>query len=185
MTLKLYGNGNIENVDSITTSASATLSATELGNLDGVTGSLLQDPGAWTSYTPTLTASTTSPTLGSGSIAEGQYIKIGKLVVGSYLIRFGTSGINTGSGTYRVSLPSTISEIITGNQYIYGGGYIYDSNAGLGRILNHVYSNGLSYATLGLLETTTNVFSNVTNSSPWTWAASDEIQGNFMYLEAS
>lgn len=40
MTLKLYGNGNIENVDSIVTSASATLSATELGYIDGVTSAL-------------------------------------------------------------------------------------------------------------------------------------------------
>lgn len=36
MSLRLYGNGNIENVDSIVTSASATLSSTELGYLDGI-----------------------------------------------------------------------------------------------------------------------------------------------------
>lgn len=38
MALRLYGDGNIENVDSITTSASATLSSTELGYLDGIGG---------------------------------------------------------------------------------------------------------------------------------------------------
>lgn len=38
MTLKLYGSGSIENVDSIVTSASANISGTELGFLDGING---------------------------------------------------------------------------------------------------------------------------------------------------
>ena len=38
--------------------------------------------GAYTTYTPTLTASTTSPTLGSGSTAVGYYKRIGRIVHG-------------------------------------------------------------------------------------------------------
>jgi hypothetical protein len=192
MPLDINGQGSISGITSLNTSASVTLSETELGYLDGVTSGLQSQintksnsPTSWISYTPQLTATTTNPTLGTGGIIEGQYIKIGNLVIGNYFIRFGTSGVNAGSGTYRVSLPSQISEIITGNQYVYGSGYVFDLSAGAGRILNNVYSNGNSFVTLGYMETTSNVFSNATNAAPWTWAASDEIQGNFMYMEAS
>jgi hypothetical protein len=59
----------------------------------------------WQDHTPTLTASTTNPTLGTGSVQWGRYCKVGTTVVYQGLVKFGTSGINVGSGTYWFSLP--------------------------------------------------------------------------------
>ena len=36
------------------------------------------ETGAWDTYTPALTASTSNPTLGSGSTVTGRYIKLGR-----------------------------------------------------------------------------------------------------------
>lgn len=55
-------------------------------------------------FTPNLTAATTNPTLGTGSVKQGRYVQIGKHVEASGGIRFGTSG-NAGSGEYHIDLP--------------------------------------------------------------------------------
>lgn len=59
----------------------------------------------WTAYTPALTAATTNPTLGTGSSATGSYLQVGKFVVATGRIAFGTSGVAAGSGRYSISLP--------------------------------------------------------------------------------
>lgn len=61
----------------------------------------------WTPYTPTLTAATTNPTLGSGSKRFGEYVQIGAFVAVHVLIEFGTSGTSQGSGAYSIGLPVT------------------------------------------------------------------------------
>lgn len=70
-------------------------------------------PGAWTAWTPALTAATTNPTLGSGSVQEGSYMQLGKLVIAHFNIQFGSSGQNAGSGEYRISLP--VAAVTTGS----------------------------------------------------------------------
>ena len=61
--------------------------------------------GAYDSSTPTLTATVTSPTLGSGSSATGYYKRLGRWVRGKAVITFGSSGTNAGSGDYGLLLP--------------------------------------------------------------------------------
>jgi hypothetical protein len=143
-------------------------------SIDGVVMS-----GAWTSYTPALTASTTNPTLGTGSITTGKYIKIGRTVIGWFIIYFGSSGTAAGTGTYQVSFPVTPAASATDHITI-GHGYLYN-----GTIL-HLYSlfqaSGSSVM-VGLLDSSTAV-SFVTASVPWTWGANNRILGNFQY-EAS
>jgi hypothetical protein len=75
------------------------------GSLASVAVRLDGYEAAWTTYTPALTATTTSPTLGTGSAAAGRYIRIGKTVHFFASITFGSSGVAAGSGTYQVSLP--------------------------------------------------------------------------------
>lgn len=58
----------------------------------------------YTTYTPTLTAATTNPTLGTGATATGRYYTDGKHVEGDVNIIFGSS-LSAGSGSYRISLP--------------------------------------------------------------------------------
>jgi hypothetical protein len=55
-------------------------------------------------YTPTLGATTTNPTLGSGSTAVGHWWRSGHWVEGYARFEFGTS-MNAGSGTYYISVP--------------------------------------------------------------------------------
>jgi hypothetical protein len=65
---------------------------------------------AWLSYTPTITASPTSPTLPSSYNLHGKYFVQGKLL--TVIFNFSgnsSSGAAGGSGTYIISLPATYS----------------------------------------------------------------------------
>lgn len=64
--------------------------------------------GALQTYTPVLTAVTTNPSLGSGGdfTQSGRYWLLpGGIVEVDILLRFGSSGVSLGSGTYIISLP--------------------------------------------------------------------------------
>ena len=119
--------------------------------------------GAWTSYTPVLTASTTNPTLGTGSTQEGAYAEFGKLIVFRVYIQFGTASVNAGSGFYSVSLPVTAAA-----NRLSAHALLIDNSTG----------NRRNY---GCVISATNVVSMqggdivVQATSPWTFAASDQI----------
>ena len=130
---------------------------------------------AWQTFTPTLTATTTNPTLGSGSVATGAYVQIGKTILGRLVLVFG-SGAAAGSGTYRISVPVTANS--SGPQA--GGGFVFDNSAVLAR-LNSVdlatttnFECRIDNAGLGL----------VTDAVPWVWAQNDQISFFFMYQAA-
>jgi hypothetical protein len=61
--------------------------------------------GAWTSYTPTWTASTTNPTLGNGTL-NGRYLKTGRTIHNIIELTAGST-TTYGSGTYAFSLAAT------------------------------------------------------------------------------
>lgn len=67
--------------------------------------------GAWTSYTPSLTAATTNPT-GYTTTGSG-YIAVGKLIIFRAFI---TMGASTGAGAYSITLPVTPANLATGSQ---------------------------------------------------------------------
>jgi hypothetical protein len=141
----------------------------------------LMQPGAWQLYTPALTATTTNPTLGTGSVAFGHYYQIGKQVTVQFRIVFGTSGVNAGSGLYRVSLPVTPE---TTTICIYGTFWAYDSSAAASAIgaLN-ITSGGLIQFLYSAAAPSGNS-SEITNAAPWTWAASDQLRGTLTYEAA-
>lgn len=132
------------------------------------------DPGAWATFSPTLTAVTTNPTLGSGSSSVGRYCQVGKLVTALIRITFGTSGVNPGSGEYRVALPVTARDA---DQAI-GCAYGFDSSAG----------TFVVWASSDVLTTTFRFHrdgaSTVGHNAPWTWAASDQIRAVLTYEAA-
>lgn len=137
-------------------------------------------PGAWSSYTPALTASVTNPTLGSGSGATGVYQQIGKLVVVQLKFQFGSSGVNAGSGLYSISVP------VTGDAYgsvgypaLGSAGFVDDASTGARKMVACFFDN-LDRDKIDL----TTEGGNVTNSAPWTWAASDQILLGFFYQAA-
>ena len=132
---------------------------------------------AWTLYTPVLTASTTNPTLGAGSSAEGRYLKVGRLVVYRFKIAFGTSGVNAGSGFYKVSAPvnrntafsAVCTSTIYGNDVSVGTRNHGFANFSGDNAFEIFYLNGVAYSA----------------TTPWTWAASDTIEGQLVYEAAA
>jgi len=138
-----------------------------------LTAATLNTIGAvWETYTPTLTASTTNPTLGTGSSASGKYGRVNKLVYGQGQINFGSAGVVAGSGFYFVSLP--ITALASGQ--VIGQFQIYDSSAGavyLGTVISDTTTRGIMY--YGAPSTV------VTNSTPMVWAANDFIRYTFQY----
>lgn len=73
-----------------------------------LTAATLNTIGAvWETYTPTLTASTTNPNLGSTGTATGRYARVNKIVIGNAQFTFNGAGIAAGLGFYFCSLPIT------------------------------------------------------------------------------
>lgn len=132
--------------------------------------------GTSASFTPVLNAVTSNPTLGSGSQVSGRYVVHGGWVFAVVRITFGTSGVNAGSGEYRIPLPVTAGS--DASDAPLGFGYLYDSS---GSAANLVVPMAVDTSTARLIRDTG--FS-VTNAAPWTWAASDQIRLSFSYTAA-
>lgn len=139
--------------------------------------SKLQEIGAvWETWTPVLTASTTNPTLGTGSASVGRYGRINKTVFGNVAINFGTSGALPGTGFYFVTVPITAQASGT----LIGQGYIFDASTSLVR---HVVALMDNTTRMGLwIDNATNFAVAATN--PWTWSNSDQIRVQFEYEAA-
>lgn len=131
---------------------------------------------AFQSYTPVLTATTTNPTLGSGSVQVGEYFQIGKLVVGRAVIVFGGAGQAPGSGTYRISVPVTANA--AGPKV--GSGDILDNSANLIRLIGAELATTTEFQ----LRIDNSGLGLVTDAVPWVWAPNDQISFFFVYRAA-
>jgi hypothetical protein len=80
--------------------------------------------GAWTVWTPVLTAVTTNPTLGTGGSTRGRYTMAGKGIKANGLITFGTAAATAGSGVYLISIPTGV----------FGPGYQFDDLVGYAEV---------------------------------------------------
>jgi len=130
---------------------------------------------AWTSYTPTLTASTTNPT---NWTQTGYYMQVGKLVVAKFRLAAGAS-MTAGSGTYRVALPVNAA-YTAGTEFASGGVEMWDASANTIQI-GIASPRNTAYLQITYPGTTTNT---VGNAAPWTWAANDTITGTLTYEAA-
>lgn len=142
------------------------ISVTDLDTVEVWDGSawkvLCRYAADWVSFTPTLTATTTSPTLGTGSSAVGRYQRVGNTVNYAAKITFGSSGVVAGSGSYLFSLP--LGADLTLNVPI-GRAIVYDSSANTHYVGAHFPDTQM----------VTHASTVVTNSAPIAWAASDYI----------
>lgn len=147
--------------------------------------------GAYTSYTPTLTGSSSDPTLGSGSTAVGYYKRLGRIVTGYCQIIFGTSGVAVGSGYYGLLLP-----VVPANRdQPIGIGYCYDASDSYRFVVAAaaVSTYYWSAATRKAIIVNTNVAGEgigtgdnpVGAANPWAWEASDQILIQFNYEAAA
>jgi hypothetical protein len=104
--------------------------------IDSYAGPCLRS-GVLQTYTPSLTATTTDPTLGTAGIAEGWYYQIFDQIYTGGELRFDT-GFTAGSGTYLVSLPfpaKTLTPPSTtiGKGPIIGNGQLWDNSVATAR----------------------------------------------------
>lgn len=132
---------------------------------------------AWTSYTPTLTASTTSPT---NWTQTGYYMRAGKMFSVKGTLTAGAS-MTAGSGTYRIALPGNASTTLT-NAVVEGTFYLYDNSGAVGATHYAGYVANTAY--IQMIGATGGAVTTVSNSAPWTWAANDFIQFAFTYEAA-
>lgn len=129
----------------------------------------------WTSYTPSLTGTTTNPTLGTGSSRTGAWQRDGRRVTVRANIKFGTSGAAAGSGFYEISLPFNAKVLSTGRQAA-GAAYTYDSSG-------NDFEDGVAFIDTSVADRVRLSIAGgvITNSFPWTWAVSDELGFTITY----
>ena len=134
---------------------------------------------AWTSYTPTLTASTTNPT---NWTQTGYYMRAGKLVICKFILTAGAS-VTAGSGTYRVALP--VNANTTGSiEVSASSSMIVDASTG-NIATPTIIINNASYLEWRYPATyPTGTSTAVSNSAPFTWASGDVIRGALVYEAA-
>lgn len=115
-------------------------------------------------FTPTWTASTSPPTLGTGGFVEGKYIRLQpRLVLAWYRIFTGTAGFLRGSGSYSLTLPVAADPTFTGwSDNIPVGRMIYLNNAAVAN--SSVFSIHYSPATPAL-------FGRIEQGGSWTEAS--------------
>lgn len=128
---------------------------------------------AMQSYSPTLGASVTPPTLGVGGAATGRWVDFGTVAIVMFKFSFGSSGTNAGSGTYQPSLPFTVGA----NQIaLLGGlGLCEDSSANDDFVMTCYGIAGSAFAQAYSAQTVSAGL--VTHAYPFAWAASDTFAG--------
>ena len=128
----------------------------------------------WFNFTPSWTANTTNPSLGTGTFTGRFCINGSKLTVNYHLVM----GSNTtyGSGFWKFSLPvSVLGSGATTKQYGYGHFEASDSSG-----------SGWGSASAYALTTSEIVFdaeqsrANWNATVPFTWATNDQIYGQFV-----
>lgn len=134
--------------------------------LKTVGGVPVWDGGNWTSYTPSWTTAGTAPSLGNGTLT-GKYRRIGKLLfVAIQFIAGSTTTFGTGAWTFSIpvtqSTASRVSSFAT----------IFDSSAGM--LYPAVARVGSSSTTMDLWNIASPM-TQVTNTTPITWAQSDQV----------
>jgi hypothetical protein len=130
-----------------------------------------------TSVTPTLTASTTNPVLGTGSTAQGWYSYLSEAIVYSFFIRFGTSGTSFGSGNYQVSLPVTSATPFGSSIHPAVGTVQLGDNSSGAVSAGDCFVDPASGNFVGLIGSS----GTVSPTAPWTWANSDYLSGTIIY----
>lgn len=139
--------------------------------------------GAWLSWTPAITASTTPPTLGAASITTGKYTRTGRTISGWAHIQFGTSGAAAGTGNYFFSLPVPPLAPASGVATL-GNAMIQDD--GTQRYFSSLYIDPAFSSTSAVAvwhASNTVVVAGAT--APMTWTINDRIWYGFTYEAAS
>jgi hypothetical protein len=149
----------------------------------GAAGSTLQSNGTtagwaggpWTDYTPTLTATTTNPTLGSSTVA-GRY-RLLDAKTGIVRVEFAvtTGGAwNAGSGEYRFSLPAGW----TASGTSFGAAHLLDSGTARFAGVAGVFNGGTVIGPIIFGDATEDRV--LKHNVPVTWATGDSVHAQIL-----
>lgn len=139
----------------------------------------LQQLGQYGSaWVPTLRATTTNPTLGTGATQLSHIYLNGNHVTLWFQVTFGTTGVVAGSGNYSIALPAAYPAMAGHLDVTIGVMRLVDSSASTVKLAIPT----LNLAAQEFTFRTTDTAVVVTNAAPWTWAASDVIAGQVSYL---
>lgn len=131
-------------------------------------------------YTPILTGSTGSPTLGNSTLT-GRFGFADRFV--NYRLRLDIgSTFSVGSGAYRFSLPVAAHANHALNSSFLGSGTIFDSSAGETGIITA--TKLITTTTFEILGGKASAFGGVNNGFPFAWATGDFIDVNVIYEAA-
>lgn len=128
-------------------------------------------------YTPALTSTGTSPTMGSGAVNAGLYAQLNHLCAAWFEIAFGSS-MNAGTGDYQVSLPVNVDPGAL-DYLTVGHGVIYDDGSDRPITVSFVVLPGAP--SLARIAYTGSASDWTTGSGPITWAQDDRIVGTLLY----
>lgn len=158
-----------------TFTALATLTAAKLNDLRDALNVI---GGAWATYTPALTASGTTPTLGASTIT-GSYRQALHTIDIQINLTIG-SGWAPGTGFYRFSLPSGVTPVnaaLAGESF--GGYTVWDASAA------NVVSDGCVYPSATGTVRLSSAGTPLGQTSPVVWAAGDRVSISIRALELS
>ena len=147
-------------------------------------GSEMHYNAAWTSYTPTWTATTSNPAIGNGTLT-GRYLLMGKTVYVRIYLQYGSTS-TAGSGNWKWALPFNNATNIT-KHLVVGTSAILDSGTAYYRgwvVISSDYQNRVGII-LGRTDTTyIQQDYAVTNTAPMTPANGDFYSLTFCYERA-
>jgi hypothetical protein len=135
---------------------------------DNITAFMNAMTGAWSTYTPAWTATSTQPVLNNGTLT-GSYIRIGKFVTVRIVLTPGTTS-TFGTGSYRLSLPyaPVVGSHLTAICFDSSAGSI--GWAGVARLFaNSATGDNMRIVVL-------DGTAGVSNLIPFTWATGDQLQ---------
>ena len=145
----------------------------------GDTGASASDLTAWTSYTPTWTSDSGTPSIGNGTIG-GRYKQIGKTVFFNLKLTYGSTTTG-GSGAWMFGLPATAYD----SNYQFAASILNNGIAWYGAVGNGSYKGSTSYFTLiHQNDTATTVWGGVSSTAPFTFGSGDTVTISGSYESA-
>lgn len=141
--------------------------------------SLLTGVGRGSPFEPVLLASGQNPVLGTGGSAVGTYARVGDIIVAKVNIKFGTAGVNRGNGVYQVVCPVT-PPVHSFTFLNFGYGSLFDASSGNIEIVTLANPGGAGFVTMAQ-NAQASAIAVVDQSTPWMWAANDEMSLSFFY----
>jgi hypothetical protein len=151
---------------------------TMVADVNDVEADITAIEAAWTTYVPTFSTPSGSPAVGTGGGAAltGRYKLIGKLCVYSGYLKFGSSGASAGTGEFRISLPFDAATVT--DQAWVGSVYVNDTSAGA---TGHFHGVAIALSAATYLTFYAGTNTQVTNSSPMSWAGGDSFRFEITY----